>query len=272
MVYTHLLEINDAVLVLFHLILDGCNLGGKVLLTLDKTFEHTTRHIMSLLLHHFEIFLNRVKFSLKNLLLHFRRLRYLPELVMRHYDAVIVVVLDPVEEIDAVVSLETLFIGIENPCIGVSGLIGHGDFRHIRLHPDNHGLVGEAEAFHFMCRHTHYQRLAGSYLMITYPAAVLKEHPDAILLRLINGTDAIAVSEHPHVQIRECLMASVVPGSDETVEFVVIQLHQPFLKLRRLSLQPFGKSVAYFIYLGIGKLYRLAVRHLYVMAVVILSD
>lgn len=40
MVDTHLLEIHDVVAVLLHLILDGCNLGGQVLLTLDKTFQH----------------------------------------------------------------------------------------------------------------------------------------------------------------------------------------------------------------------------------------
>ena len=40
-VYTHLLEINDAVLVLLHLILERFKFGGQVLLALDKTFEHT---------------------------------------------------------------------------------------------------------------------------------------------------------------------------------------------------------------------------------------
>ena len=109
-IYTHLLEVNDGILVLLHLVLDSGYLGSQVLLPLYQTFEHTTRHIMSLLLHHFEVFLNGIKLRLKNLLLHLRRLRYLAELVVRHDNAVVVIVLDLVEEVDAVVSLETLFI------------------------------------------------------------------------------------------------------------------------------------------------------------------
>ena len=35
MVDTHLLEVNDCVLVLLHLVLNGGNLGGQVFLTLD---------------------------------------------------------------------------------------------------------------------------------------------------------------------------------------------------------------------------------------------
>ena len=40
MVYTHLFEVHNRIPVLFHLILDGGNLGGKILLALDKTFQH----------------------------------------------------------------------------------------------------------------------------------------------------------------------------------------------------------------------------------------
>ncbi len=40
-VYAHLPEINDAVLVLLHLVLERFKFGGQVLLTLDKPFEHT---------------------------------------------------------------------------------------------------------------------------------------------------------------------------------------------------------------------------------------
>ena len=110
---------------------------------------------MPLLPDNFKVFLHAVKFRLKNLLLDFGRLRYLAELVMRHDDAVIVVILHLVEEGDTVLRLETLFIGIENPRVGIGGLIGHGNFRHIRFHSDNHRFVGQSQTLHLMGCHTH---------------------------------------------------------------------------------------------------------------------
>ena len=82
MVNSHLPEINHTVLVLLHLILDCCNLGGKVLLTFEKTLEHTTADVVSLLLDDLKIFLDGVKLRLQYLLLYLRRLGYLAELVM----------------------------------------------------------------------------------------------------------------------------------------------------------------------------------------------
>ena len=74
---------------------------------LDETRQHSSAYVVSLLFQHFKIFLDRVKFRLKDLLLHLQKLWYLAELIVRHYHAVIVVVLDLVEEVDAVVCLET---------------------------------------------------------------------------------------------------------------------------------------------------------------------
>ena len=111
MVNAHLLEVNDAILVLFHLILDGSNLGGQIFLALDEALQHTTGDVTSLLLDNFEVLLNRIKFCLQDLLLHLRRLRYLAELVMRHYHAIIVIILDLVEEIDTVIRRKTFGIG-----------------------------------------------------------------------------------------------------------------------------------------------------------------
>ena len=50
------------------------NLGCQVLLSLDKTFEHTTANVVALLFQHLQVFLYRIKFCLKDLLLHLRRL------------------------------------------------------------------------------------------------------------------------------------------------------------------------------------------------------
>ena len=183
MVNAHLLEIHDAVLVLLHLILDSRYLGCQVFLALDEPFQHTARYVMPLLLDNFEIFLHCIKLSLQNLLLHFRRLGYLAELVVRHDDTVIVVVLDLVEKGHSVLCLETLFIGIEDSRIWICGLICHRNFSDIRLQADNHRLVGESETPHLMRRNAHYQRLAAPYLKIANTASVLFKHPDTIFLR-----------------------------------------------------------------------------------------
>ena len=206
MVDAHLFEVNHTVLGLFHLILYGGYLGGEVLLTLQQTFEHTTRNVVSLLLDDFKILLNRVKFRLQNLLLHLRRLRYLAELVVRHDNTVIVVVLDLVEEVHAVCRRETLGIRIEDTGIGIGRLISHGNFRNIGFHSDNHRFIHQSETFHLMSRHAHYQGLASTHLMVAYSAAILNQHPYAILLRLIYGIDMVAVAQQFHVEVGKLLM------------------------------------------------------------------
>ena len=248
----HLLEIHDTILILLHLILDGGYLGGQIFLSLDKTFEHTTGNIVSLLLDDFEILLNRIKFSLQDLLLHLRRLRYLAELVVRHYHAVIVVVLNLIEESDTVLSLETLFIGVQNTGIGIGRLVGHGNLRDIRLHADNHRFVGESETLHLVRCNTHYQCFTSADLMVADATAVLFQHPYTIFLRLVYRADSISVAQQLHIEVRECLMRSIVMWTDVTVELRIVKINQSVLKLRRLSIKPVRKTIADFINLGIG--------------------
>jgi len=67
-------------------------------------------------------------------------------------------------------------------------------------------------------------------------------------------------------------VAAVVLRAHEAVKLVVVQVHQSFLELRALSLQPFRETVTDFINLGVGELDCLGVRHLYVASVLILAD
>ena len=90
---------------------------------------------------HLQVFLNGIKLRLKNLLLHLRRLRYLSELVVRHYHAVIIIVPDVIKESHTVLRLETLFIGEEYAGIWICGLIGHGNLGNIGFESDNHRFV-----------------------------------------------------------------------------------------------------------------------------------
>ena len=182
MVNAHLLEVNDGILVLLHLILDSCNLGGQILLTLYQTFEHTTADVVALLFQHLQVFLDSIKFRLKNLLLHFRRLGYFSKLVVRHYHTVIVVVLDIVEEIHTLVGLETLFVGEQNTGIGIGRLIGHGNLGYVGFQTDNHRFVSQSETLHLMRCNAHYQSFTCPDLVVAYTAAVLFQHPYTVLL------------------------------------------------------------------------------------------
>ena len=107
--------------------------------------------------------------------------------------------------------------------------------------------------------------------MVADAAAVLFEHPDAILLALIHVLDTETPFESFQVEVGEHLVATVVLRSHETVELAVVHIRQPLLELRRLLREPFGKPVSDFVDLGIGELYALAVTHLDVVAVLVLT-
>ena len=104
---------------------------------------------------------------------------------MRHYHAVIVIVLYLIEEIDTVLRLKTLGIGKEDTGVWICRLISHSNIGDIGFQSDNHRLVRQSQSLHLMRCHAHYQSLTGSHLVVAYSAAVLFEHPNAVLLRLV---------------------------------------------------------------------------------------
>ena len=92
---------------------------------------------------------------------------------MRHDDTVEVVVLDGIEELHTILHRKILLAGIEDAGIGIGGLVGGGNLCHVRLQSDNHRLLRHAETLHLMCRHTHNERLARAYLVVTDASTVL---------------------------------------------------------------------------------------------------
>ena len=195
-VYTHLPEVNHIISAVVYLIAHRLQFRLKVLLTGLKSPEHTARHILSLLTDYIKVFLDGVQLRLQYLLLQFRRLRYLAELVVRHYYAVIVVVADVVEEADTVLRCIALFIGIQDAGIGIGSLISHGYVGYIGFQPDNHRLMHHAQTLHLVRGDAHYQCLARADLMVGYAASVLFQHPYAVLLRAIYRVYAVTVSQH----------------------------------------------------------------------------
>ena len=241
------------------------------MLALLQTFQHRPRYVLSLLAQHFEVFLHRVKLRLQDALLQLRRLRYLAELVVRHNDTIVVVVLDVVEETHAVGGRKVFLRSVQNPRVGICRLIGGGNLRNIGFQPDNHRLVRQVQTLHFMRGDAHYQRLAGSNLVVTNSAAVLFQHPDAIHLRGIDAPDAPACQPF-QIEVGKSLMRAVILRAHETVELAVIHRRQPLLELWRLLFEPFGEAVSYLVNLGVGALYSLAVAHLDVVAMLVPAD
>ncbi|TSE50845.1 hypothetical protein EH215_04283 [Phocaeicola vulgatus] len=267
----HLLEVHYVIRAGFDGVFHFLQLRHKVVLAFLQSFQHRPRHVLALLPQHFKVFLHRVKLRLQDALLQLRRLWYLAELVVRHDDAIVVVVLDVVEKTHAVGSREILFRSVENPRIRICRLISGYYLRHVRLQADNHRLVRQVQTLHFMRCNTHYQCFTCSNFVVTDPASVLFYHPDAILLRRINALNTPACQSF-QIEVGKRLVRTVILRSHETVELAVVHCRQPFLELRRLLFQPFREPVTDFVNLGVGELYALAVAHLDVIAMLILAD
>ena len=268
MVDAHLPEVHHIVCPRLYSVFHLLQLGCQVELAFLQSLQHCTRHVLALRTQHFQIFLHCIQLRLQYPLLQFRRLRYLPELVVAHDDAVPVVIPYVVEEAHPAGCGKILFRGIQHSCVGVCRAVAFGYLPYIRLQPDNHRLVYQSQTLHLVRCHAHDQRLAGSHLVVGYSSAVLFQHPDAVLLAGVQVCD----SQSFQVQFRKFLVRAVIFRSHETVELVVVHVRQPFLELRRLLFQPFRKSVSDFVNLRVRQLYALAVPHLYVVPVLVLAD
>ena len=84
--------------------------------------------------------------------------------------------------------------------------------------------------------------------------------------------NAISVAQQFHVEVGESLVAAVVLRSYKAIKLTVVEVCQLILELRALRFEPVRETVADLVNLGIRQLDGLAVRHLYVVAVLILSD
>ena len=102
MVDAHQAEVHKVILPLRHVALEFQQLHLQVLLAFLQSREHTPGDVSSLLAQHVEGFVDVTNLVREYLALDVRRLRNLAELVVRHDDTGIVVVLDAVEEIHTV--------------------------------------------------------------------------------------------------------------------------------------------------------------------------
>ena len=108
--------------------------------------------------------------------------------------------------------------------------------------------------------------------MVADAAAVLLQHPDTIFLALVHVLDSEPSVEGFQVKVGKGLVRAVVLRAHEAVELAVIHIRQPLLEIRRLLREPLHEPVTYFVDLGVGELYALAVAHLDVASVLVLAD
>ena len=232
----------------------------QIILSGLKALLHPAAHTVTHALVDIECFIKGVDLLLHDLCLHPCGLRNQLELVMGHNDTVVVIILHPVQEILPVA--EILLGRIKDAVIRKGGLIGLGNSRYIRLHTDDDRLMHQAKTTHLMCCDTHDERLTGSDLMITDTAAVLKDHPDGILLGLIDILDLVlAGGKSLQVKTGEGLMAAVELRTDEAVVFLVIHLGKAILPLTVMLHDPLLETVADLVDLAGCKLYLLMVRN-----------
>ena len=124
-----------------------------------------------------------------------------------------------------------------------------------------------------MGSHAHDKGLTSAYLMVANATAILQEHPDTVLLRLVDILDIELWSgKSLQVNAGEGLVSSVILGFDETVELPVIH----GLKLVTLLLGEVGEvireAVADLLNLAVGKLDLLHVRAFDIVTVIIITD
>ena len=188
----HLFEVNEIIGAVVNLFRNFNELCLQIGLALLQALQHHARNILAAHSQHFKIVLYTLQLGHQNFLLHFRRLRYLAELVVRHNHTVKVIVLNRMEKLNPILRREVFFAGIQDAGIGIGCLIRCCNLSHVCLQTYNHRLLRHAETLHLMRCDAHDERLTRTYLMVAYSATVLFDHPHTILLRGIDAADAVA--------------------------------------------------------------------------------
>ena len=188
------------------------------------------------------------------------------KLVVCQDDAVPVVVLDVMEYSDTLLRRKVLLSRIQYSGIRIGPLERVGYVMHIAFESDNHRFVRQSETFHLKGGHTHDKGLAGSYLMVNYPAAVHLQHPYGISLAVVQ----IRYPQSFQVKERKTLQGTVIIGTHIAVELAVVHVGKILLELGELLVQPTSESRPNFIDFGIGKLDGLGIPYLYIIAFFIL--
>ena len=266
MVDAHLPEVGHVIRPVFYILLQLFKFGLKVLLPSFQPLLYPAAHFIALLLEYGEILFDTVNFLCIYFLLYFGRLGYFSKLVVCQDDAVPVVVLDVMEYSDTLLRRKVLLTRIQYSGIRIGPLERVGYVMHIAFESDNHRFVRQSETFHLKGGHTHDKGLAGSYLMVNYPAAVHLQHPYGISLAVVQ----IRYPQSFQVKERKTLQGTVIIGTHIAVELAVVHVGKILLELGELLVQPTSESRPNFIDFGIGKLDGLGIPYLYIIAFFIL--
>ena len=119
--------------------------------------------------------------------------------------------------------------------------------------------MSHTKALHFMGRHTHDKRLTCANFVVAYSTTVLDQHPNGILLRFIGTVNVLLSLQTLEIKVWECLMATVIVGTNETIKLTVIHIRKILLPLLVMAVNPLRESITDGINLTCGKLHSLMV-------------
>ena len=241
---THEAEVHGVVLACFQRVRHLLQLGFQVGLAFLTPFHHGAGNVPALCFEHFEVLLHTVQLGLQYLLLYLRRLGYHAELFVREDHGVPVVVAYLPEDALTLPGREILLARVEDFGHRVSGAERPGYFMDVGFQPDNHGFIGQPEAFLLVGSAAHDKGLSAAHLVVDYPSA-----------------EQFVDSQPLEVEVGEFLVRPVVLRAHVTVESTVIEVCQAVFEVGRLLAQPFGESTPDLVYLAVGELYGLPVTH-----------
>lgn len=183
----HLPEIGHVVRPVLYILFQLFKFGLQILLPSFQPFLYPAGHFIALLLEYGKVLFDTLYFLRIYFLLYFGGLGYFSELVVCQDDTVPVIVLDVMEYSDTFLRREVLPARIQHSGVRIGSPERVGYVMHIALESDNHRLVRQSETLHLKGGHAHDEGLACTYLMVDYPAAVHLQHPDGVLLAVVQG-------------------------------------------------------------------------------------
>ena len=256
----HHVEVHHRVLLLLQAVLQLVHPCLQVALALLQTAPLLLRNLVAVAaVESVQRVLQLLQLVVEQVFLNLRRLRNLAELVVRHHDAAIVVVLHAVEEVHAVAGRVVTLLGEEQLVLRVHRGVHLGDGRDVRLHADNHRLVADAHPLHLVAGSTHNKRLAAAHLVVHDTAAQQHEHPDSVQLALVGRPEAVLLLHAVPVHVGERQVAAVVLRLHRAVITSVVLPCQFVLRRLVLTQKPVAVALANLLNLVVRQLHSVGV-------------
>ena len=142
MVDTHHFKVHYIIFAVLNIVLQRFQLYFKIFFPLDNSGEHPPGYFLALRFQCIEVTLHAVQFYFEDFLLYFGGLGYHPELVVREYHTIPVVVFNIPENAQAFFRRKIINTRIKDFSVRIGFAVVFGNGRYIGFQPDNHRFVG----------------------------------------------------------------------------------------------------------------------------------